>query len=97
MELDAGPPRICPEYASMLSERELAGSAALWHEALALLLRDAYQHHRGKMPPHKAPAHTFEQAYDDVVRCGPMLRWCCEWLDQEAEAVSMAFRRMCET
>ncbi|WP_370212566.1 hypothetical protein [Alloalcanivorax venustensis] len=49
------------------------------------------------MPPQKAPAHTFEQAYDDVVRCGPMLRWCCEWLDQEAEAVSVAFRRMCET
>lgn len=71
------------------------GPARLWREALCLLLKDAMSYHsEGKTPSHAKP-YDLEQAYDDVVRCGPMLRWCCEWLDYEPEYVSEHFKIWC--
>lgn len=43
----------------------------LWMAALTLLLDDARAYWRGNR------GLEFEQAFDDVLRVGPMLRWCC--------------------
>lgn len=56
------------------------GPQRLWRETLCLLLKDAMNHHKGGKTPTHAKSYELEQAYDDVVRCGPMLRWCCSWL-----------------
>jgi hypothetical protein len=38
-------------------------------------------HHRNAKISTHVKLYELEQAYDDVVRCGPMLRWCWEWLE----------------
>jgi len=37
-----------------------------------------------------------EQAFDDVERCGSMLRHCCAFLDLDAEWISAGFVSWCE-
>ena len=71
--------------------------ARLWAEALKLMLHDARDYWRGK-PGHGVHAESYhlEQAFDDLVRCGPMLRHCCDYLDLEPDWLSEGFIRWCE-
>jgi hypothetical protein len=71
--------------------------ARLWAEALKLMLHDARDYWRGK-PGHGVHAESYhlEQAFDDLVRCGPMLRHCCSFLDLEPDWLSEGFIRWCE-
>ncbi|WP_417522342.1 hypothetical protein [Marinobacter sp.] len=38
----------------------------------------------------------YEAAFDDLVRCGPMTRHVCKWLDVPPWRISEAFIRKCE-
>ena len=73
------------------------GERRLWAEALKLMLHDARDYWRGK-PGHGVHAESYhlEQAFDDLVRCGPMLRHCCGFLDLNAEWISAGFVSLCE-
>jgi len=62
----------------------------LWAEALALLVRDAAAHQRGKRVPGTQPTEL-EAAFYDVMQRGPMLRRCCSYLDVDATDVQQAF------
>ena len=64
----------------------------LWAAVLVLLLEDSLSHWRGK----KCVMLDLEQAFDDVMRCGPMLRHCCGFLDLDADWISESFRALCE-
>ena len=64
----------------------------LWAAVLVLLLEDGLSHWRGE----KCVTLDIEQAFDDVMRCGPMLRHCCSFLDLEPDWVSEEFIRWCE-
>ena len=69
----------------------------LWAEALRLLLFDARHHWRGQAVQgiHRDSYHL-EAAFDDLVRCGPMLRHCCSFLDLEPDWLSEGFIKWCE-
>src|SRR5690554_3490159 len=64
----------------------------LWVAALAQLLRDARCYWRGSWNT----SIELEQAFDDLVRCGPMVRHVCHWLDIEPLQVTRTFIRWCE-
>ena len=69
----------------------------LWAEALRLLLFDARHHWRGQAAQGvHAESYHLEQAFDDLVRCGPMLRHCCSFLDLEPDWLSEGFIKWCE-
>ena len=72
------------------------GCRKLWAEALGLLLRDAQAFWTGT-PSRGAEAFELEQAFEDVVECGPMTRYCCRWLAVGPESVSRSFLRWCES
>lgn len=63
----------------------------LWGATLALLIQDGQRYWQGKQQDTEA-----EQAFDDLVRCGPMLRHCCRWLDSDAQWISKGFISWCE-
>jgi len=73
------------------------GERRLWAEALKLMLFDARHHWRGQAVQgiHRDSYHL-EAAFDDLVRCGPMLRHCCGFLDLNAEWISAGFVSLCE-
>lgn len=70
----------------------------LWAEALKLLLLDARNHWRCQPGQglHRDSYHL-EAALDDLVRCGPMLRNCCDYLNLDADWISEEFIRRCES
>jgi len=69
----------------------------LWAEALRLLLFDARHHWRGQAAQGiNRNSYLLEAAFDDVCRCGPMLRHCCSFLDLEPDWLSEGFIRWCE-
>lgn len=72
----------------------------LWKAVLAQMLRDGKHHHRvliKKSNPLQAPCNRkeCEQAYDDLVNVGPMLRYICEQLDIVPLMVSDSFIAYC--
>ena len=67
----------------------------LWAAALDLLIRDG-QAYWCNASRRKDTAIELEQAFDDLMRCGPMTRHVCRWLDADPLAVSEAFIRWCE-
>jgi len=71
--------------------------ARLWAEALKLMLFDARHYWRGQSAQgvHRN-SYVLEAAFDDLVRCGPMLRHCCGFLDLEPDWLSECFIRWCE-
>ena len=71
--------------------------ARLWAEALKLMLFDARHYWRGQSAQgvHRNSYHL-ESAFDDLVRCGPMLRHCCSFLDLEPDWLSEGFIKWCE-
>ena len=72
------------------------GCRKLWAECLGLLLRDARAFWT-ETPSRGAELTELEQAFEDVIECGPMLRYCCTHLAVEPEAVSRSFLRWCES
>lgn len=65
----------------------------LWAHVLAQLLRDACCYWRATSNNDV----ELEQAFDDLVRCGPMTRHVCRWLDMEPFEVTRKFIRWCES
>ena len=63
----------------------------LWAAVLALLLEDGLSHWRGG----KCVTLDLEQAFDDVMQCGPMLRRCCENLEIDPAWISEQFVKRC--
>ena len=67
----------------------------LWAAVLAQLLRDGRSYWRGvKMDVETAQAAL--DAFDDLVACGEMTRYCCRWLDVSPEDVTRLFIAYCE-
>jgi len=65
----------------------------LWAATLAQLVRDGRCYWQNGY----CPSVDQEQAFDDLVRCGPMTRHVCRWLDVEPGEVSKLFVRWCES
>jgi len=64
----------------------------LWCSTLALLIYDARSYWQGI----KGAGVEFEQAFDDVVRCGPMLRHLCDHTGHDPQWLSRGFVKWCE-
>lgn len=75
-------------------ETEHTPQRKLWAAVLAQLILDARQHWLATTKD--STAVHYEQAFDDLVRCGPMTRKCCAWLEATPESVSRSFVRWCE-
>jgi DNA-directed RNA polymerase subunit N (RpoN/RPB10) len=77
------------------SGKEHQPERSLQAAVLAELIRDARNYWRGvKMDVETAQAAL--DAFDDLIACGPMTRYCCRWLDIEPEQVTRQFIRHCE-
>ena len=89
------PDSLLPELAD---DADPTAAERLWRAVLAGLLQDARRHWEGK-PPYKPsiPPYEQEQAFDDLVACGPMTRHVCNFTGHDPEAVSDAFVRWCES
>ena len=73
------------------------GERRLWSEALRLLVSDARSYWQGeRVRDFNAHAVVLEQAFDDVCRCGPMLRYLCDHLDLDPQWISEGFIKWCE-
>ncbi|RHW22676.1 hypothetical protein [Pseudomonas jilinensis] len=64
----------------------------LWGAVLAMLLDDALGYWRGSY----GPAIAQEQAFDDVLRVGPMLRHCCQFTGHNPQWIAERFVRLLE-
>ena len=64
----------------------------LWCSTLALLVYDARSYWKGI----KDAGVDFEQAFDDVMRCGPMLRHLCDHTGHNPQWLSRGFVKWCE-
>lgn len=64
----------------------------LWGAVLALMVDDARRYWQGKKQDTDA-----EQAFDDLCRCGPMVRHCCRWLDTDPKWICNGFVSWCES
>lgn len=65
----------------------------LWVAVLERLIRDGLLHWQGRA------AHGDyepEQAFDDLTRCGPMTRHCCDHLNVCPYWLSRKFTALCE-
>ena len=84
-------------YAELQGRDAGLAEQRLWAEALRLLLFDARHHWRGQAVQgiHRDSYHL-EAAFDDLVRCGPMLQHCCSFLDLEPDWLSEGFIKWCE-
>jgi hypothetical protein len=67
----------------------------LWASTMQLLITDARCYWRGKRWYGSAELEL-EQAFDDVCRCGPMLRHLCDHLDLDPQWISEQFIKLCE-
>ena len=88
-----GEPMQKTELDMPLDLPEHASEIALWAAVLRLMLEDAQRYWQGRTP---ALDYEREQAFDDVVACGPMLRRCCGFLDLDAQWISEAFVKQCD-
>jgi len=69
----------------------------LWTSALALLVADARSYWQGRRGLSvEADHYQLEQAFDDVMRCGPMLRHLCAHTGHDAVWICEGFTRWCE-
>ncbi len=67
----------------------------LWLAVLAQLLGDARAYLRGScVSGLERGSYEVEAAYDDVMRCGPMLRLCCQRTGHTPQWVAAQFARM---
>lgn len=77
-------------------ERDPHAHIRLWTAALGLLLDDAAKYWLEKPLRLSGQLEEGQQAFDDVVSCGPMLRRCCQWLEWEPEWITERFLRWCD-
>lgn len=63
---------------------------AMWCAVLALLLDDARAYWHG-VNIYGAANYEAEQAFDDVMRVGPMLRWCCNQTGHNPQWIAERF------
>lgn len=87
------PPDVCTASHDEMKPPSANGLQRLWLETLNKLLRDAQLHCETN---HAEPAYELEQAFDDVMRCGPMTRYVCSWLEIRPETVTETFIRYLE-
>lgn len=68
----------------------------LWCSVLMYLVDDARAYWNGK---HYGPMSIpdYEQAFDDLMRCGPMVRYVCSFTGHDPELICQGFVRWCET
>ena len=84
-------------YAELQGRDAGLAEQRLWGEALRLLVSDACSHWQSeRVRDFNAENYHFEQAFDDVCRCGPMIRHCCGFLDLEPEWIRAGFVSWCE-
>lgn len=76
------------------SEQINSAEARLWKAALALLVNDALAYHQRRRPFAQPQSYVGEQAFDDVVRCGPMTRHLCAKTGYCAQWFSSMFSRL---
>ena len=67
----------------------------LWACVLREYLHDATRHRQGKSRAN-TPDYVLEQAFDDLCRCGPMIRHICNHTHHNPVALSEGFIRWCE-
>jgi hypothetical protein len=75
-----------------LGTRSGQAEARLWAAVLVELVKDGQHYWKGKQTDTRT-----EQAFDDLVRCGPMTNHVCRWLEVMPEAVTRWFIRWCES
>ena len=92
----AGPDVLDPTAHYVPAEPLLSGADKLWRACLTRLLADAAVHWRGQGWYGGMKDYEPEQAFDDVVRCGPMLRRVCSFAGLHPEWVTRMFIRFCE-
>ena len=68
----------------------------LWAAALELLIKDGQAYWRNASRRREVAIEQ-EQAFDDLMRCGPMTRHVCRWLDADPVKVSEWFIQWCES
>ena len=68
---------------------------ALWGAVLDTLVRDGQSYWQGKQWRSGNDVEQ-EQAFDDLMRCGPMTRYCCSYLDLDPQWISEGFIAWCE-
>ena len=64
---------------------------ALWRAALELLIRDALLYSQTKKAPHNAKATDTKEAYNDVIKAGPMLCLICDMTGDDPAYISQKF------
>ena len=74
---------------------EHAAEIALWADVLDLLISDARAFWLGK-GYRGSTLEERENAFNDVLSCGPMLRHCCGFLDLDAQWISQGFIQWCD-
>jgi len=86
------------EGLSALELGKEAGAAEyrLWCAALDMLIKDGQSYWKCQKW-READSVEQEQAFDDLLRCGPMTRHCCRWLDLDPQWISEGFIRWCES
>jgi hypothetical protein len=86
--------------AEQLTVHEMGNNAGrteynLWCAVLMQMVGDAKLYWKGKTP--FPVAHNEQrQAFDDLLRCGPMLRHVCKYTGHDAQWLSEGFARWCE-
>jgi len=68
---------------------------ALWGAVLDALIRDGQAYWQDREWRGGAEVDR-EQAFDDLVRCGPMTEHCCAWLDLDPQWISEGFIKWCD-
>ncbi|MGF2734835.1 hypothetical protein [Marinobacter sp. DUT-1] len=91
--MSALPPEIEP---TLIKAEAHDGYQRLWRAALANLIGDACACWLGKLYQPGAVGHDLQEAFDDVVECGPITRRFAWWNDLDPEYVSESFIRWCE-
>lgn len=82
------------EGGAQLPEAFSSPERRLWAAVLELLIKDGLEHWRGKTDPGNLSDR--EQAFDDLTRCGPMTRHCCDHLNVCPYWLSRKFTALCE-
>jgi len=64
---------------------------SLWQAALELLIRDALLYSQTKKAPHNAKENDTKDAFNDVIKAGPMLCWLCDMTGDDPSYISQKF------
>lgn len=68
----------------------------LWAATLEQLIKDGKTYWLDTSKQKKGVIEL-EQAFDDMVRCGPMTRHCCAFLDPDPQRITEDFIGWCES